>query len=220
MTPRDVLAEVLHDQARPTEPWADVPEDLRESWRLLADSTLERMAEVTPPTAEDPPAVDMANLTIRQAVDLVDAACGALNGAALGSAVERLDWKDAVRLLADLRDAAHLLGVVDNALVKHIYLTGEHGKATVEGVGQVQVSRSRDRRKWDERGVVQAVLDARMTERGGEMPNEPWEVAEWLLEVLGVGYCRVTPLRAMGINPADYCEDTPGNLTVSLPPRT
>lgn len=214
MTPRDVLAEALHDQAKPSEPWSDVPDDLRESWRLLADATLARMAEVEP--APEPATLEA--MTLPDGVALVRAAVDRLDDLARG--VDRLDWQEATRLLRDLRDALVIAGSLDHALVRHIYLTGEHGKQVVEGVGQVQISRGRDRRKWDERGVVQAVLDARMTERGGEMPNEPWEVAEWLLEVLGVGYCRVTPLRAMGIDPANYCEDTPGNLQVSLPPRT
>lgn len=152
-------------------------------------------------------------------LDLLDAASEGLNETVTLGGMAKLDPEESIRLLAWLRIITHRLGQIDANLVRHVYVTGEHGDLEVQGVGRVKVQRSRDRRAWDERGVAQAVIDKRMEARGGVMPNEPWEVCEWLLEVMGVGYVRVTPLRAMGLNPKDFCEDTPGKPTVTLPPR-
>lgn len=126
------------------------------------------------------------------------------------------DWQDAVRDLARLRDSVHRLGQIDRLLTNHIYLAGEHGKQLVEGVGEVMVARSRDRRQWDAHGIAAAIIDERMADRGGEEAH-PADVAEWLLEVLAVSYARVTPLRAMGLDPDAFCSSTPGTPAVSLP---
>lgn len=152
-------------------------------------------------------------------LNLLDAASEGLNDTVTLGGMAKLDPEDTIRLLDRLRTITHRLGQVDANLVRHTYVTGEHGDLEVEGVGRVKVQRSRDRRAWDERGVAQAVIDKRMEARGGEMPNEPWEVAEWLLETFGISYCRVTPLRAMGLDPEMFCESTPGKPTVTLPPR-
>jgi len=121
-------------------------------------------------------------------------------------------------VLRDLRRVIEQLRTLDAGLVRHIYLTAEHGKQVIDGIGEVWVARSKDRKKWDERGVAQAVLDHRMNERGGEIPNDPWEIAEWLLDVLAVSYVRVTPLRSMGLEPDAFCETVTGKPSVTLPP--
>lgn len=161
----------------------------------------------------------IADLTVPQAVDLLLAAATRLSEVTHDTKTLP-DWQEAVRLLDKMRAAADQAGAVKDALVRHVYLTGEHGRnVIVEGVGPVDITRARDRKAWDERGMIQAVIDRRMEERGGEMPNEPWEVVEWVLEVASVDYGRVTPLRALGLDPDDYCTSTPGRVGVSLPPR-
>lgn len=161
----------------------------------------------------------LAPTTFPVAVELVALAAERLSTAAAG-AIEPLDWEAAIRLLDVLRDAANTIGQVDALLVRQAYLRGPHGKnaAELEGIGLVSIGRSQDRKNWDERGVARAVIDARMADTTGEAPD-PWQVAEWLLEVYGVQYVRVTPLRALGLEPAAFCEEIPGKPTVSLPPR-
>ena len=129
-----------------------------------------------------------------------------------------MGWEDTVKVLAVLRDVKWLLGVVDTSLVRHVYLNGEHGKQLIDGVGQVQVSRSRDRREWDGPAVARAVIDAKMQDSDGTMPD-PMDVAEWLLAVFPADRVRVTPLRELGIDPVehDMCVDTPGRPAVSIP---
>jgi hypothetical protein len=154
------------------------------------------------------------------AAELVALAADRLSTAATG-VIESLDWEDCVRLLDTLRDAVRTIQQVDSLLVRQAYLKGPHGKnaAEVDGIGLVSISRSKDRKNWDERGVAQAVIDARMADTTGEAPD-PWTVAEWLLEVYGINYVRVTPLRALGLEPEAFCEEITGKPTVQLPPRS
>jgi hypothetical protein len=152
-------------------------------------------------------------------VELVQLATQRLSEAALGT-IDALDWEDAVRLLDQIRDSIETLRQIDSLLVRRIYLAGPHGRniAELDGIGPVSITRSPDRKRWDERGIARAVIDARMADTTGEAPD-PWDVAEWLLEVVSVGYARVTPLRAMGLDPDAFCDVEPGKPTVQLPPR-
>lgn len=223
MTALDVLAAALYEQAtagqRTPAAWDTIGESYQALYRDQAEVVAARMAEAQPDPPEhgillpDDPAERLA-----AAVELFVQCAEVVNTEGLHG-VPDTDWQDGVRLLARIRYAMDQAGYVQSSLTTHVYLTGEHGDQDVEGVGRVKIARGRDRTKWDERGVVQAVLDAKMQERGGEMPNDPWDVAEWLLEVLGVGYCRVTPLRALGLDPKLFCEDTPGKVGVQLPSR-
>lgn len=156
-------------------------------------------------------------LTLTQAVDLFAAAADRLSETVV-KALMGTSWQDTIRLLDRLRDAGHTAGQVDAALVRHAYLTGEHGAHEIEGVGMVGIARTRDRKSWDERGVARAVIDAKMADSDGTAPD-PWDVAEWLLEVYGINYVRVTPLRALGLEPKAFCTEEPGKPAVQLPPR-
>lgn len=167
-----------------------------------------------PTTPAPPPELD--NLTLEQAINLFTAAADRLSETTT-KALMGTSWQDTIRLLSRLRAAGRTAGQVDAVLVKHIYLTGEHGDQVVDGVGRVGIGRSRERTHWDERGVARAVIDAHMADTTGEAPD-PWAVAEWLLEVYGVNYVRVTPLRGLGLEPKAFCDETPGKPTVQLPP--
>lgn len=167
---------------------------------------------------ETTPVAEIDELTLDQAVTLFAAAADRLSEACHRDLMAT-SWVDAIRLLDQLRTAGRTAGQVDATLVRHIYLTGEHGRQEIDGVGVVGIARTRDRKDWDERGVARAVIDAKMADTTGEAPD-PWQVAEWLLEVYGVNYCRVTPLRALGLDPKMFCEETPGKPAVQLPPRS
>lgn len=131
-----------------------------------------------------------------------------------------LDVEATVRIADTLRHALRDIRLIQDALTRHAYLIAEHGRPyIIDGVGSVTINRTRDRKRWDERGVAQAIIDARMQNTDGEAPA-PWDVVEWLLEVIAVNYCRVTPLRALGIEPKAFCDDVPGKPNIDLPPLT
>lgn len=126
--------------------------------------------------------------------------------------------EDCLRLLHDLRASINLLKDVDAALVQRIYLAGEHGDVRVDGLPPAKVTRGRDRKEWDARGAVFAYLDSVMSERQGEL-MEPSAVADLVMEVLPANSstaCKVTALKARGIDPKDYCTETPGRLAVTF----
>lgn len=159
-------------------------------------------------------------LSLPTAVELVALTAERLSVAAAGT-IDHLGWEDAVRYLDELRTAVETIKQVDSLLVRRAYLAGPHGvnSAVLDGIGPVTITRSKNRKRWDERGVARAVIDARMADTTGESPD-PWDVAEWLLEVIAVGYCRVTPLRGLGLEPAAFCDEEPGSISVQLPKRS
>lgn len=218
MTAIDVLARALYEQSGGTRnlPYDGLTEAARDGWILTAEVIAERMLE-----AEPAPSTPAPSEGLQGAVETLRDAADALNTAALGT-VETTDWQDAIRYLADLRDATDHIGAVTAGLTRHVYLTGEHGDVDVDGVGRVKIARARDRKEWDSRGAVFAYIDARMVAREGELPD-PTDVAEWVMDVLPATAstsCKVTPLRAVGLDPKAFCEDKPGKIGVTLPPRT
>lgn len=131
------------------------------------------------------------------------------------AAGEPLYW---ITVLRDLRDVLRELQTLDAVLCRHIYLHGEHGDIEVDGVGRVKVYRSRASERWEGREAAFAAVDAKLTETGGELPD-PMTVVEWVLDVVGIGYCRKNTLRALGLDPALFYESVPGKPKVDLPKR-
>lgn len=153
---------------------------------------------------------------LHNAVEALAKAGELLNIVAKG-AIENLAWDDALDLLHTIRTTlTEHVNPIDASLTRHIYLTGPHGDVEVDGIGVVGIRRNNDRKSWDERSALFAMLDSRMAARGGEQPD-PAEVIEWVLEVAGIQYLRVNALKAVGLRADDYCETTPGKVAVSLP---
>lgn len=128
------------------------------------------------------------------------------------------DWRDAVHLLRAVRASRHRLAALDDTLTRWLYLHGEHGQhQLIDGIpGQVAITRSRARERWDERGVLTDYIEAKIRANDGEAPD-PLEVVSWVLEVASVGYCRTTAVRAAGLDVADYRTSEPGKPSVSVP---
>lgn len=211
MSAIDVLAQAMYEASGRKAKWDSLFGGVQDFWREQAEVVAARMLEAEP--APTPPTEG----TLEAAVDGLVTAAVQLNKV---GRTKDLDPAEAVRLLDRIRYAIAQARYVDSLLVTHLYLHHEHGKTTYDDLGVVEVYRTRDRRAWDVRGVCQAVLDTRMAERGGEMPNDPWEVAEWILEVLPGGDPRLTPLRTLGLDPEAFHTSTPGNPTVKLPSRS
>lgn len=146
---------------------------------------------------------------------VAEVAFAALHVTKEATGLSDLPPEEALRVLYGLRDAIDNLRDVDAALVQHLYLHGEHGDVRVEGLPAARVQRNRDRKAWDERGAVRDYVNHQIVSNDGELPD-PLQVVEWVLNVVGVNYCRVTPLKAAGLDPKDYCTETPGSLSVAF----
>lgn len=216
MTAIDVLARALHDSAQRDGNWDTLPAAAQEAWTAQAEIVAGRMLETEPtPSAPTPPE------GLHGAVEAVLHAAEQLNTAALGT-IDATDPTDAICYLDQLRDTTDHIGTVVAGLTKHVYLTAEHGDQDIPGVGRVWVGRSRDRKEWDSRGAVFAYIDAKMIAAEGELPD-PTVVADWVMDVLPATAstsCKVSGLKAVGLDPKVFCEEKPGKISVTLPPRT
>ena len=130
------------------------------------------------------------------------------------------DWRDAVRLLRDLRAVTKELGKTDAQLVRWLYLHGEHGHhLQIEGVsGNVSIGRGRAKDRWDSRQAVFDFVEAKIRANDGEMPD-PNVVADWVMEVVPATAStalRKTPLREAGLEVEDYWTSEPGTISVSI----
>jgi hypothetical protein len=158
---------------------------------------------------------DLDDVQLEQAAELLNAAAELLTTAP--PPISELDPDEATRILARIRDAGDTVGKIDALLCAH--LVGQRwGELEVDGLGVVKYRRTEKRERWDERGAAYAVLETKMAERGGELPD-PRDVVDWLLEAASVGYFRKTALRSMGIDPGDYHHSERGNPAVDLPKR-
>lgn len=157
--------------------------------------------------------------TPQDAVAWLRSAADALDKALLG--YEEEDWRDAVRLLLDLRKVTTTLGQADASIVRWLYLHGEHGHhLVIDGVpGNVSIGRGRSKERWQVAEAAQDYVEQRIIQNDGEAPD-PRQVVAWVLEVLPSGESakvRKTPLRDAGLEVADYYHSEPGSLTVGLP---
>lgn len=146
------------------------------------------------------------------------------------STVADFDLDRAVHDLHELREVRAALAMWEGELTEWIADAIGRNTITVEGVGAVCVKRGADRKGWDRRDLLRAVLDSR------RKPSEDGEAHESddgraevdkelvtcspdlsrVLDVWNLGAPRVTVLRERGIDPDQYCEVTPGKLSVVI----
>lgn len=119
-------------------------------------------------------------------------------------------------MLGILRASVRRAGELDALLVAHLHEHGTWGRRLVDGIGEVRTYRRPKNVRWDERGTAMAVVDVKMAELGGELPD-PHEVVSWLLEAAAVDYYRTGALKALGIDPEDYRHSEKGTRAVDVP---
>lgn len=102
-------------------------------------------------------------------------------------------------------------------------------KMTVEHLGEVTRKKGMRRTGWDHERLLPAVV-SRITDEpatlydldtGALLPYATigHNIARRLGECVSFGGGKVTGLKAIGIDPADYCVEEPEAVTVELPPR-
>lgn len=174
------------------------------------------------PNDPDRPKMPAGPTSPEDAVAWLRSAADAVNVAAFG--YNPPDWRDALRLLDDLRKALRILGQVDANLSRWLYLNGEHGQHQhVDGIsGEFAIGRRRSKENWAGDDGVRDYVAKCIEAIGGEYPD-PDQVVEWVLEVvpsLTSAGLRKTPLRDKGLDPANYVTSEPGTIYVDLPRGT
>lgn len=147
----------------------------------------------------------------------VESAAAGMNCAALR--MKESTWEESAALLARLRQARKRLQEVENGFERYIaeVWTDQHIRdpQEVPGVGLVKVRKTADRKSWQHEEITKVLLETWIAEHGGEIPDA-WTTRDLLLDVGRFDYWRVRKLRALKINPDDYCEVIPGRSTVDI----
>jgi hypothetical protein len=147
---------------------------------------------------------------------LVSVAVDVLNRHLVG--YDPSDWRDAVRLLHEIRRPLALLRIIDSTLSTWIYLHGEHGlHQTIDGVpGPIDVTRGRARERWAFAELAQDYVGTKIEAAGGELVD-PDQIVAWVLEVISPGRGRVGVTQDAGLDVADYRTSEPGTIQIGLP---
>lgn len=125
-------------------------------------------------------------------------------------------------LLAALRDAKQALAEVFDRVQNHLVAcrpmfadpkTGELKpvrEMTVVGLGVVEFKKSTTRKEWRNDDLRDHVVDL--------CSENEWDTLKVLAECSRPSW-RVEPLRAIGVDPSDWCIETPGEVKPVIPTR-
>lgn len=124
--------------------------------------------------------------------------------------------------LRDLRDLKRSIAVLDDHLSDLIAQEMGGKWAEVEGFGIVEVKKGSTRKAWDHDRltsvvVARAIDERTLDEETGEYEREATAVARALRDCAGFSYWKIGGLKKRGIDPEDYCETSPGRVSVVLP---
>jgi hypothetical protein len=137
--------------------------------------------------------------------------------AVLTMTLDDISWDDAVRIAHEIKMAKEALGAAEEFVAKHaasVWPAKWKDKQTVPGVGRAQPYRPGNTR-WSEDEVLEDVVEKRMAELGGEMPD-PMAVVRWVQTVAKLGYFRVGKLEELGLKPNDYRHTEYGSVRLRI----
>lgn len=132
--------------------------------------------------------------------------------------LDDLSCDDAVRVLHEIQMARKALQASEEFLTERVHEAwGQDYKTprVVPGVGVVRAFRGKARKAWEHEALVHNVVDAHLSQLEGEIPG-PFIVAGWIREAAGFSYWKAGALNALGIDPDDFCESSPGRRTLSI----
>lgn len=136
-------------------------------------------------------------------------------------ATDTNDLESLCLTLADFRELRRTIAVMEDDL-SDLIAQQVHVHREVDGIGIVEVKKGANRKAWDHDRLTELVtaraLDERkLDENTGEYERESEAVARALRDCAGFSYWKVTGLRKRGIDPDEYCETSPGRVSVILP---
>lgn len=146
------------------------------------------------------------------------------------STVAEFDLDRAVADLAQLRRCKEGLSMWESELSTWISDALGRNEIDVEGVGHVTVKHGADRKAWDKRELLRAVLDSRRPPSedgeahgsddgqafiGDELISTSPDLSR-VLDCFNLPAPRVTALKDRGIPVDEFCETTPGKVSVII----
>jgi hypothetical protein len=126
-------------------------------------------------------------------------------------------------LLVALRDARGALADFAGQVERDLLAVMGERSIEVEGVGLVEAKKSTRRTKWQNhdlyvRVVARALDERKLDETTGEYESEGTAVARVLEECARPSW-RLTALRALGLDPDEWCDVDEGAWSIKLPGR-
>lgn len=152
----------------------------------------------------------------------------ALHGALPRAIEQGLSIDDCIDLIFTIADARRDLGFLDDMLRKEIQANAGAKKIeTAHGV--VEIKQSTRRTQWDKDALL-AHATARIIELPGVLTDEEGEirppaaiaaeVVAKLRDVVSISAGKVTGMRALGLQPDEFCQEDPQGWSLVLPART
>lgn len=127
---------------------------------------------------------------------------------------------DCARALCILRDLKADAATVFADVEQHLLGMMGDRRLEVPGLGVFESHRRTKRTGWDHDALVRAVVRTVPEEAvGNAYMVDPIDVAAALRECISFGAGKVTGLRARGLEPDEYCKETPDGWSLQLPPR-
>ncbi len=129
-----------------------------------------------------------------------------------------LDVTSLVSMLDAVRDMTNTLKSVDERLVE--VLTAKMGDPiAVDGV-VAEVKWGKPRKQWETEQlaslVSEEIIARAIDPETGALETPVSQLIQQLLQFVGVSYWKVTALKALGIDPDQYCEVGPAKASVQL----
>lgn len=89
----------------------------------------------------------------------------------------------------------------------------------IENVGAFERRKAKDRKAWDHKAIARELVrvanDERIDKLTGEVRmSEGDAVAHTIISCAGISYWKITDLKGRGIDPDEFCESTPGRVSV------
>lgn len=139
---------------------------------------------------------------------------------AFTSTTDNFDVDRAITDLHRLRTIRQALAMWEGELTDWLADALGRNQVTVDGVGTAEIKRGNDRKQWDNDALIRLVIargrdERRVDEETGEYESEAEAVGRALMACARPSW-RVTALKERGIDPDEYCEKTPGRLSVVI----
>lgn len=153
-----------------------------------------------------------ALLALRQAVAAADEHRSEL--------AEAGDWAALIEGLASLKPLLADLRTLANAIEDDAARLMPSKREELPGIGVVERKKGTDRKAWQSEDLLrELVLSVSTADENGEKHTDPDELLDRLKAAVpftgSLGW-RVTALRAMGLDPDEWCETKPGRVSLQF----
>lgn len=134
------------------------------------------------------------------------------------------DWESLAWGLDRLRAIRQAFSDVIQATETDVATLMPSKTETIDGLGTIERRKGSTRKKWESAELVRRLVrDALDPEGTGEIPSSPIEAVQHVVDTLtecapftpSMGW-RVRALAERGIDPDEWCETTPGRVTVQF----